>query len=43
MVTVTNMKWWALAEVANDNEGGDDKRPEVQQYFWWPSNLYPGA
>ncbi|UNA02733.1 hypothetical protein [Enterobacter phage vB_ExiM_F5M1E] len=28
---------------ANENEGGDGKRAVAQQYFWWPSNINPGA
>ncbi|QYC52618.1 hypothetical protein [Salmonella phage SSBI34] len=33
-ITVTNMKWWALAQVANDHVGGDNKRAPAQVYVW---------
>ncbi|QQG33423.1 hypothetical protein [Pectobacterium phage PcCB7V] len=38
-----NIKWWALMPAANEDKGGDGKRPPAQQYFWWPSNIQPGA
>lgn len=34
MITVTNMKWWALAQVANDQDGGDGKRAVAQIYVY---------
>lgn len=40
---IGTVKWFALMTPANDNEGGDGKRAVAQQYFWWPSNLYPRA
>ena len=38
-----NIKWWALMPAANQDNGGDGKRAVAQQYFWWPSNVNPGA
>lgn len=37
------IKWWALIDAANEDNGGDGKRAVAQQYFWWPSNMKPGA
>lgn len=38
-----NIKWWALIPAANEADAGDGKRAVAQQYFWWPSNVQPGA
>lgn len=38
-----NIKWWALMPAANEADGGDGKRVFAQQWFYWPSNIYPGA
>lgn len=38
-----DIKWWALMPASNQDEGGDGKRAVAQQYFWWPSNILPGA
>jgi|AGFS01.1.fsa_nt_gi hypothetical protein len=40
---MVGIKWWALIEAANEGDGGDGKRAVAQQYFWWPSNIQPGA
>lgn len=40
---MVGIKWWALIEAANGDDGGDGKRAIAQQYFWWPSNMQPGA